>query len=68
MNMIDTSRRYALTGVGPAELAEARNRDKQAIPFFGLDAGPTAGGLWNIDYSRTILRRHISDLCRGDAH
>jgi len=53
--MKDTRHCYAVIGAGPAGLAVARNLDKQNIPFVGFEAGPTVGGLWNIDNPRSTM-------------
>ena len=55
--MTDTTHHYAIIGAGPAGLAVARNLDKLGIPFIGLEAGPTVGGLWNIDNPRSTMYR-----------
>jgi len=55
--MIDTESAYAIIGAGPAGLAVARNLDKRGIPFLGFEAGPTVGGLWNIDNPRSTVYR-----------
>ena len=55
--MPNTERAYAIIGAGPAGLAMARNLDKQGIPFVGFEAGPTVGGLWNIDNPRSTMYR-----------
>ena len=55
--MTDTTNHYAIIGAGPAGLAVARNLDKLGIPFIGLEAGPTVGGLWNIDNPRSTMYR-----------
>jgi hypothetical protein len=55
--MIDTESTYAIIGAGPAGLAVARNLDKRGIPFLGFEAGPTVGGLWNIDNPRSTVYR-----------
>ena len=56
-DMTDTTNHYAIIGAGPAGLAVARNLDKLGIPFVGFDAGPTVGGLWNIDNPRSTMYR-----------
>jgi len=53
--MIDTTHCYAVIGAGPAGLAVARNLDIQRIPYIGFEAGPTVGGLWNIDNPRSTM-------------
>lgn len=55
--MTATEQHYAVIGAGPAGLAVARNLDKRGIPFMGFEAGPTVGGLWNIDNPRSTMYR-----------
>ena len=55
--MTNTETSYAIIGGGPAGLAVARNLDKLGIPFVGFEAGPTVGGLWNIDNPRSTMYR-----------
>ena len=55
--MHETSDHYAIIGAGPAGLAVARNMDQRGIPYVGYEAGPTVGGLWNIDNPRSTMYR-----------
>jgi hypothetical protein len=55
--MTNTECAYAIIGAGPAGLAVARNLDKLGIPWVGFEAGPTVGGLWNIDNPRSTMYR-----------
>lgn len=55
--MTDSVHHYAIIGAGPAGLAVARNLDKCGIPYTGFEAGPTVGGLWNIDNPRSTMYR-----------
>jgi hypothetical protein len=54
-DMTESPQHYAVIGAGPAGLAVARNLDKRGIPFVGFEAGPTVGGLWNIDNPRSTM-------------
>lgn len=46
---------YAVIGAGPMGLACARNLQKQAIPFIGLELHSDVGGLWDIDNPHSTM-------------